>query len=111
MPGQQKSIHEKLTELASNLWWSWEPEVTSIFRAIDPVLWSQLGHNPLLMLKEYPPERLEQRGLITSEWRVTENNRRARYYRLTRTGVKRLADAEASWAALSESIGKILRFA
>jgi len=59
---QQASIHEKLTELASNLWWSWRPDVTSIFREIDPSLWSQLDHNPVLLLKEYTPEKLEKRA-------------------------------------------------
>ena len=59
---KQKSIHEKLTELASNYWWSWEPEVTNIFRAIDPIRWSALAHNPVLLLEEYPPDELEQRS-------------------------------------------------
>ena len=59
---KQKSIHEKLTELASNYWWSWEPEVTNIFRGIDPVRWSALAHNPVLLLEEYTPDRLEQRA-------------------------------------------------
>ena len=36
---KQNTIHEKLTELASNYWWSWEPEVTNLFRAIDPIRW------------------------------------------------------------------------
>ncbi len=58
----QKSIHEKLTELAGNLWWSWQPEVTAIFREIDPILWSDLGHNPLLLLREYTPDKLEVRA-------------------------------------------------
>ncbi len=58
----RKSIHEKLTELANNLWWSWQPEVTSIFRSIDPVRWSELAHNPVLLLQEYPPDKLEQRA-------------------------------------------------
>ena len=57
-----KSIHEKLTELAWNLWWSWQPDVTSIFREIDPPLWSELGHNPILLLRQYPPEKLEIRA-------------------------------------------------
>ena len=52
------TIHEKLTKLASNYWWSWQPEVTAIFRQVDPVLWSQLDHNPILVLEEYPPEKL-----------------------------------------------------
>lgn len=55
-----KSIHDKLTEMANDLWWSWQPEVSAIFRAIDPRRWSQLAHNPVILLQEYPPDRLEQ---------------------------------------------------
>ena len=58
----QKSIHEKLSELAGNLWWSWQPDVTAIFREIDPLLWSDLSHNPLLLLRTYTPEKLEIRA-------------------------------------------------
>ena len=61
MAPKQKSAHQKLTELASNLWWSWQPEVTDIFRSIDPVRWSVLAHNPVQLLEEYPPEKLEER--------------------------------------------------
>jgi len=57
-----KSIHEKLSELAGNLWWCWQPEVTALFREIDPILWSRLSHNPILLLREYTPERLEMRA-------------------------------------------------
>ncbi len=57
---QQKTLHEKLTELAGNLWWSWQPDVTNIFRQIEPVRWSELGHNPVLLLAEYPPDKLEK---------------------------------------------------
>ena len=59
---QQNSIYDKLQELAGNLWWSWQPEVTAIFRAIDPVLWSESSHNPVLLLREYGPDRLESRA-------------------------------------------------
>lgn len=58
----QKSIHEKLTELAGNLWWSWQPEVVGMFREIDPIRWSELSHNPIVLLKEYGPEHLEIRA-------------------------------------------------
>jgi starch phosphorylase len=57
-----KSIHDKLSELASNIWWSWQPEVTAIFREIDPARWSELSHNPVLLLGEYTPEKLEARA-------------------------------------------------
>src|SRR5262245_2335385 len=59
---QQKTIHEKLSELANNLWWSWQPEVTQIYREIDPRRWSELAHNPIILLREYPPEKLEVRA-------------------------------------------------
>ena len=58
----------------------------------------------------YPAlERLMRQGWITSEWRVTESNRRARYYRLTRAGEKRLAQERAEWERTSLAINMILR--
>jgi glycogen phosphorylase len=59
---RQKTIHEKLTELAGNLWWSWQPDVTEIFRDIDPGRWSDLSHNPIVLLREYGPDKLEARA-------------------------------------------------
>lgn len=56
------TLHEKLTGLANNLWWSWHPEVANVFAEIDPQLWTQLDHNPLLLLKEFTPDRLEKRA-------------------------------------------------
>ena len=58
----------------------------------------------------YPAlQRLEKQGWITAEWGASENNRRARFYRLTRAGVKRLAHEEAAWQRLSGAIGLVLR--
>ncbi len=59
---KQKSIHEKLTELSHNLWWSWQPEVSALFREIDPALWPQLTHNPIRLLRAYDPDKLEERA-------------------------------------------------
>ena len=60
----------------------------------------------------YPAlHRMEQAGWITAEWRVTENNRRARIYRLTRAGQKRLGEEEDKWDRLAEAVGKVLRLA
>lgn len=42
-------------------------------------------------------QRLQQRGCITAEWRASDNNRRARFYQLTRTGRRALAEETASW--------------
>ncbi|MCA9009220.1 MAG: DUF3417 domain-containing protein, partial [Planctomycetaceae bacterium] len=56
------SIHDKLSSLAANLWWSWDPEVSEVFRLVDPVRWESLNHNPVLLLKEYTAEKLEERA-------------------------------------------------
>ncbi|HEY2851809.1 MAG TPA: PadR family transcriptional regulator [Gemmatimonadaceae bacterium] len=52
--------------------------------------------------------RLENQGLIKAEWRLTENNRRAKYYRLTPGGRRRLAEETASWERFAAAIGKVL---
>src|SRR3954465_12332756 len=44
-------------------------------------------------------ERLLEQGLVKASWSTTENNRRARYYALTRAGQRRLADAARNWTA------------
>jgi starch phosphorylase len=59
---EQLSFVEKLHALARNYWWSWHPEVVSIFQDLDPARWRMLDHNPVLLLDEYTPEQLEQRG-------------------------------------------------
>ena len=64
----------------------------------------QLGQGTL-----YPAlYRLERQGLIRSEWNVTANNRRARYYALTRAGRKHLADELAHWRRISRAINLVL---
>jgi PadR family transcriptional regulator len=53
--------------------------------------------------------RMEEQGLIDSEWRVTENNRKAKFYKLTRKG-RAAADAELdSWRRLSKAVTRLLR--
>jgi len=52
--------------------------------------------------------RMEQRAWISSEWAVTENNRRARFYKLTRTGRRQLAAETASWARLTAAVASVL---
>jgi transcriptional regulator len=57
----------------------------------------------------YPAlQRLERRGLITAKWGTSENNRRARYYRLTAAGRKQLTSETSKWERLSEAIARIL---
>jgi transcriptional regulator len=58
----------------------------------------------------YPAlHRLEVEGWIEAEWRVTENNRTAKYYRLTRTGRKQLEREATRWNAIADAIAAILR--
>lgn len=52
--------------------------------------------------------RLEQRGLIATEWRLTENNRRAKYYRLSAAGRRGLNDEVASWMRFSRAVELVL---
>jgi PadR family transcriptional regulator, regulatory protein PadR len=53
--------------------------------------------------------RLEQRGLIASKWGVSENNRKAKYYSLTRAGRKQLEQEVESWGRMSTMINRVLR--
>ena len=58
----------------------------------------------------YPAlQRLEKEGLITSEWGTTDNNRRARYYRLTAAGRRTLGDEVESWRRFSAGLEAVLR--
>jgi len=58
----------------------------------------------------YPAlQRLEVQGLIASEWGHSANNRRARYYRLTRAGRKALGEAESSFDRVIAAIGRVMR--
>ena len=52
--------------------------------------------------------RLEEAGWLSSEWEASENNRRAKYYRLTRTGRKQLGDETAQWNKIALAIAKAL---
>ena len=58
----------------------------------------------------YPAlHRLEQQGWITAEWGESENNRRAKYYSLTKSGKKYLQSEQANWERLSAAIGMVLK--
>jgi PadR family transcriptional regulator PadR len=69
----------------------------------DDVL--QVEHGSL-----YPAlHRLEDRGWIASFWGTSENNRKARYYRLTPTGRKQLAEQTSRWDQLVQAVNRVLR--
>jgi PadR family transcriptional regulator, regulatory protein PadR len=58
----------------------------------------------------YPAlHRLEVQGWIAAEWRVTENNRNAKYYRLTRAGRTQLEREATRWNAIADAIAAVLR--
>jgi PadR family transcriptional regulator PadR len=75
----------------------------AIERGSDDVL--QVEHGSL-----YPAlHRLEDRGLIASFWGTSENNRRARYYRLTPVGRRELHARTSRWEELTRAVNRILR--
>ncbi|MFL5425866.1 MAG: PadR family transcriptional regulator [Myxococcales bacterium] len=58
----------------------------------------------------YPAlHRLERKGYIDSEWRASENNRRARYYRITAKGLRALEDETESWERFAGAVQRVLR--
>ena len=60
----------------------------------------------------YPAlHRLERRGWISAEWGASDNNRRAKYYELTRTGRKQLDAETDAWARLTTAVGLVLGMA
>jgi PadR family transcriptional regulator PadR len=60
----------------------------------------------------YPAlRRLERRGWIEAEWGESENNRRARYYRLTKAGRKRLGEESREWERLAEAVSRVMQTA
>jgi PadR family transcriptional regulator PadR len=52
--------------------------------------------------------RLERRGLVEAEWGLSENNRRAKFYRMTAAGRRELREAAATWRRYSSAVGVVL---
>jgi starch phosphorylase len=50
----------RLTELAYNLWWTWQPDAARLFARLDQDLWERLNHNPIRMLREVPRARINE---------------------------------------------------
>jgi transcriptional regulator len=75
--------------------------------------WIEDAATDVLRIEEgslYPAlRRLEDRGLVTSEWGVSENNRRARYYNITTAGRKHLRSEAAVWLRYSQAVTRVLR--
>ena len=68
----------------------------------------------ILRLEEgslYPAlHRMTQSGWLSSEWGVSENNRRALYYSITAAGRRQLSEEEKSWSELTGAVARVLRF-
>jgi starch phosphorylase len=76
-----QTLYDKCVALASNLWWSWQPEVVNLFRELDPIRWRQLDHNPIALLAEFTPERLEMRSAeLVLDSRINHAYRRLKEY-------------------------------
>ena len=76
-----QNLYDKCMALARNLWWSWHPEVTNLFRELDPIRWRQLDHNPIALLAEFTPERLEARAAeLVLYSRINQAFRRLKEY-------------------------------
>src|SRR6201997_3623041 len=77
--------------------------------------WIHESSDDVLRVEEgalYPAlHRLELRGLLAAEWGLSENNRRAKYYKLTAAGRRHLADESASWNRLSSAVARIMQTA
>jgi transcriptional regulator len=75
----------------------------------------QMVSKDILRVEEgslYPAlHRMEQEGWVGAEWDMSENNRRARYYRLTAKGRKQLAEEEKNWERLTQAVAHVLQFA
>ena len=59
----------------------------------------------------YPAlHRIEQEGWIRSEWGVSDNNRKAKFYQITAAGRRQLAQEEKGWTKLTDGVGAVLRY-
>jgi PadR family transcriptional regulator, regulatory protein PadR len=87
---------------------SWQP-----MHGFGIARWIQQTTDDVLQVEEgslYPSlYRMANKGWVKSDWRITENNRRAKYYRLTAAGRRQLADQTASWETFVRAMAKVLR--
>jgi PadR family transcriptional regulator PadR len=87
---------------------SWQP-----LHGFGIARWIQRVTEDALQVEEgslYPAlYRMENKGWIKAEWRLTENNRRAKYYRLTPAGKRQLAAASATWDTFADAMTRIMR--
>ena len=86
---------ERLWALARNLGWSWDHEITNIFRELDPVRFRALNHNPILLLSEMPLATIERRcGELMLHSRINDAYRRQQKY----------LNSDRTWGATHASV-------
>ena len=89
---------------------SWQP-----MHGFGIARWIQRVTDDAFQIEEgslYPAlYRMENKGWVKAEWGTTENNRRAKYYRLTAAGRRQLVQSSDTWQRFSEAMGKIMRAA
>jgi transcriptional regulator len=90
----------KIVELEPTHGWAIAQRIRQVSR--DVLLVNQGALYPAL-------HRLEQSGWIRAEWGESRNNRRAKYYSLTKAGKKYMQKEEANWERLSQAIGLVLK--
>jgi starch phosphorylase len=74
-------VHQRLAALARNLWWSWDDESVTLFRALDPVLWPACNHNPIELLQRIPSDQLDLRvSQLALDGRINQAYRRLQEY-------------------------------
>ena len=91
MAGCENHLHERLRALAQNLWWTWHPEVISIFTDLDPHVWREVEHNPIAFLNRVTPEIIEKKASeLVLESRINYAFRRLSEY----------IDPEKTWGSM-----------
>jgi starch phosphorylase len=94
----RSTLYERLWELARNLKWTWSPEVTALFRDLEPVRWRVLGHNPIALLSEFPLDLLEQRvNQLSLQSTINYAYRRLREY----------VQSEETWGAIRTGVLRV----
>ncbi|MGV3711112.1 MAG: PadR family transcriptional regulator [Gemmatimonas sp.] len=77
-----------------------------VSRRIEQISRDVFKVNPGSLMTAF--QRLERDGLVDAEWRITENGRRAKYYKLTRAGRKQLGVETADWARRVAAVSRLL---
>jgi starch phosphorylase len=73
--------YQRLSALAQNLWWSWDDDATALFRDLDPLLWREVGHNPVALLQKIEIDTLQERASqLALHSRINYAYRRMREY-------------------------------